>query len=89
MALNMKTKVNITQSEEEPIERNILAQAIVEMSSAMKKLTRGGLAREAIVILTQHNYRTTSKYPSRKPSLAEVRAVLDSLDELAGRYTRK
>jgi hypothetical protein len=83
-----KQTVNVTQNEEAPIERNVLAEAIVKMSDAVRKLSRGGLTREAIVVLTQHNCRPTSQYPTRKPSMTEVRAVMDSLDELGTRFTR-
>lgn len=84
-----KTKLNVTQEDDAPIERNVLARAIVEISAAVKKLSSGGLTRDAIIILTQYNCRNTSKYPTRKPSMKEVRAVMDSLDELGRRFTSR
>lgn len=81
-----KVKVVVTQDPERPIEKNVLATAIVEISQAVKRLERSGLTLDAVVILTQHNCRSTAKYGQNKPCMAEVREVLRSIGELSERY---
>jgi hypothetical protein len=82
-----KQNVNIVQNEELPIERNVLAAAIVSMSKGVKQLSRGGLTLDAIIVLTQHNCR--GPYTNKpKPTLAEVRAVLESLSDLERRFAK-
>ena len=81
-----KTKVRVVQDEEHPVERNVLAGAIVSISEAMASLLRGGLTFDAIVVLTQHNCKTPKKYGA-KPGMADVRLVLNSLAELRQQFT--
>lgn len=83
--MKKETKVEIVQDPEAPIEKNILAQAIMEISSAMRKLEAGGLTREAIIVLTHEGTRPVS---GKKPSRSEVRAVIDSLTRLRNQFCR-
>lgn len=46
-----KVKVSVQQDPEKPVEKNILAQAIVDIAGAMKKLLASGLNEQAIVTL--------------------------------------
>lgn len=79
------TKVRIIEEQERPVERNVMASAILNISQAVQRLSTNGLTFDGIVILTQHNCRSTSKYGT-KPGLADVRAVLRSLGELEKQY---
>lgn len=78
-----KTKIVVTQNPEKPIEKNVLAKAIVEMSSAVKRLQAGGLNLEAIVVLTNHGIP-----PSRRPGTTTVQTVLESLADLEKQFTK-
>lgn len=85
----MKNKLVVKQLEEAPVERPVLAQAIVNMSNAVEHLKKSGINFEAIVILTQHHCRPVGKgYMKSKPSAKDVRAVLESLEDLKRFYTK-
>ena len=72
-------KVKIEQPEgDAPIPQPVLAQAIVDISAAAKKLAASGLNRRAIVLLVAHTSGT---------SQTAVKAVLDSLESLTRDYT--
>lgn len=73
-----KTNVLITQDPEAPIERTVLAGAIIGIEYAMKKLLKSGLNRRAIVVLVHDSCNVG------KP---DIRAVLESLETLAKDYT--
>lgn len=73
-----KTKVLITQDPESPVERAVLADAILGIEYAMKKLLKSGLNRHAIIVLV-HDACNVGK--------TDIRAVLDSLETLAKDYT--
>ncbi len=70
--------LNVRQDPEKPVEREVLAVAIVSISDAMNRLLRSGLNRRAIVALL---YDFT-KVPKRS-----IEDVLDGLDELKNKYT--
>ena len=78
--MKMKTLVKIEQDAEAPIETKVLAQAIVDMSRAMKALLASGLNRKAIIILVAAHSGIQNK--------STVTAVLDSLETLAQAYTK-
>lgn len=63
---------------EPPIEKRVLADAIVAVSKAMTDLQKSGLNREAIVVLV---------CTETKLSRRDVNAVLDALRILKARYT--
>jgi len=77
-------KMNITQDEKNPVEKNILAAAIVAMSDGVKRLESQGLTFEAIIILTLHNI--PSKHRTGGIGQRDVEAVLRSLGELKTRF---
>lgn len=78
-----KQKVTVVQNEEQPIERNALAASIMQMSSAVKALRKGGITFDAIVTLTHRNCRSVGKgWRAKKPSEKTVHAVLDALESL-------
>lgn len=84
-----KSKVNVTQRDDAPeVTRDVLAQAIVDISSAATKLASSGLTRDAIVVLVHHNCR--APYVNKtKPTLAEIRAVLDSMEDLRRKFVTR
>lgn len=75
----VKKTANIVQDVAQPVERDVLAQAIVKMSNAAQALAKSGLNRKALVVLVSHH----AKLPARDVSL-----VLDSLESLTAAYTR-
>lgn len=81
-----KTIPIIVQEEDRPIEKNIIAAAIIEMSASVKKLRKGGITFESIVVLTQHGCRGAGRL-KQKPSMADVRIVLESLENLSSKFT--
>jgi len=60
----------IVQDETAPIEKSVLAKAIVDISRAMQRIDKGGFGRETVAILVHHH----SKVPLR-----DVRMVLEHL----------
>lgn len=46
-----KVKVSVQQDPEKPVEKLVLAQAIVDIAGAMKKLLASGLNERAVVTL--------------------------------------
>lgn len=85
----MKTqpRVNVVQQPDNPIEKNIVAAAIISISEGMAALQKSGLTFEAIVVLTQHNCRRVGKgYKATKPTIPEIRAVFESLCDLKRTY---
>ncbi len=72
-------KVKIAQGEP-PVEREVLADAIVKLSAAVQRLDRSsGLNRQAIVILLQ----AETKQPR-----AVIESVLDAAANLQRRYCK-
>lgn len=63
-----------------PESKEILAEAIVRIGSAMKNLQESGLNEEAIIVLVQ----AKSGVPK-----GTIKTVLDSLRRLEGWYCRK
>ncbi len=72
-------KVNVKQDEENQIPVDIMAQAIVDIGAAMKKISASKLSRKAIVVLIQHDV---------KLGIGTIEAVLDSLDALSRTYLK-
>ena len=71
------TRRRVTEPEDEQQEED-LAKAIRSISRSARKLTKSGLNRRAMVVLLAD----ATKLPRR-----DIESVLDSLDELADRYT--
>ncbi len=74
-----KVKVNVIHGEQ-PVERNVLAQAIVEISGAMRKLTASGLNRDAVIVLVRDKLNGIGK--------REIRLVFDALADLEREFCR-
>lgn len=67
----------VTQTDEEPVERAVLATAIRDISQGLQKLLSQGLNQRAIVCLV-HDHSGVGK--------PDIRAVLDSLKNLEKDY---
>lgn len=72
--------VEVTQDDEAPVPVKVLAQSILEIAKAAKKITQAGLKEETLVLLI-HDYTKLSR--------ANVRAVLRCLPDLAEIYLEK
>lgn len=70
----------IIQEESTPVEREVLAQAIVNISKSFDKLLRSGLNKRAVVILIAYD---------TKLGIGQIENVLGSLDRLAQNYTTR
>lgn len=88
MAKHEKVVVAQHEDKTKEVPRNVLAGAIVDISSALKRLTASGLTFEAVVILTYHNCKSTGTYGNSRVGMGDVRAVLGSLKELEQRFCR-
>lgn len=76
----MITAATITQNSDRPVAKEILADAIVAISKAMRELAgKSRLNRDAIVVLIQHS---TGPSISRKT----ITAVLDAIASLEQNY---
>lgn len=80
--------MKVAQDPAAPVEKIVLAQAIVDISASIKKLTASGLNRKAIVILTHHNCKASGRPPT-KVGQRDIEAVFKSLESLAKTYTSK
>lgn len=69
--------VKVVQSEP-PVEKEVLAAAIVNISGAIAALNKSGLNRAAIEVLLAHE---------TKISRRDIRIILDALKTLRSRYT--
>jgi hypothetical protein len=79
-AVKAATKlVKVTQDEQKPVEKEVLATAIVSISDAVKKLYDSGLNRRAVVALLAD---------STKLGKGTIETVLDSLLDLRKTYTK-
>lgn len=72
--------ITVEQDPDAPVEKPVLAQAIVDISRAMNRLSDSGLNRRAIVALV---------YDSTKLPKGTIEIVLNSLDRLARDYCKK
>lgn len=70
-------KINIEQDPAAPVEKTVLAKAIVGISSAVSALQKSGLNRKAIVILASHS--------AKQPQYV-VHDVINALDQLKKDY---
>jgi len=72
-------KARIVQDEESPVEKDVLATAIVQISSAMKRLSKSGINRKGIVALVNDD---------TKLGKGLIETVLISLENLAKNYAK-
>lgn len=75
-----KPSVKIIQDPETPVEREVLAQAIVNISKSFERLLRSGVNRRAVVILIAYD---------TKLGIGQIENILGSLDRLAQNYTTR
>ena len=76
-------KVTIKRNEENPEDKVILAQAIIDVAEAGKALLKSGLNRIAITILIQNHIGANNI------TRAQIIDVLDTIPKLADLYTSK
>lgn len=69
--------MKIINNEENPVEKEILAEAIVRMSEGVQKLSKNGLNKKAIIILIQDQ----TKFSKR-----EIESVIDAIGQLQRLY---
>jgi len=69
----------VKQDPDKPVEQEVLAEAIVRISTGLKKLTASGINRKGIVALLSDD---------TKLGKGVIETVIDSLDSLAKTYTR-
>ncbi len=72
-----KKQVQIVQDPEAPVEKTVLAKAILDINVAATALKKSGLNRRAIVVLVSHS--------SKQPQYV-VSNVLDGLEQLKRDY---
>ena len=72
------SKENTVVEPTDDVTHKNLADAVVAISKAMKRLTKSGLNRKAVVVLIADD----TKLPRR-----DINAVLDSIDTLAEVYS--
>ena len=75
----MKQNIKVVKNAEKPESKEILAEAIVRIGSAMDALTKSGLNERAIVVLI---------HAETKIGLGDIRTVLGALKKLRGWYCR-
>lgn len=73
------TRAKVIQDKDEPVDRPVLAKAVVDIAYAFRKLLNSGLNEKAIVALVAD--ATTVGRP-------DIRAVLSSLKNLEKDYCR-
>ena len=82
-----RTSLDVVNDPDKPVHRQILSEAIVRISAAMKMLIGSGLNRRAIVVLVHDAIATDSR--GRKIGLMQIGEVFDALEELEDRYCIK
>ena len=80
-----KNPVEVKQDPLNPIKDTILAEAIVRVSKAAAQLNASGLNRRAIIVLI-HDALPSGR---NRPGMTAIRAILDAMEELEGRYCVK
>ena len=79
MSSKKKTKVIIEQDLEKPVEKKILAEAVLKISEGMGALLRAGLMPEDLISLIVRRCPTAI-------TRTDVRAVLEAMDQLRRDY---
>lgn len=73
--------MKIINNEENPVEKEVLAESIVKISDAITPLLKSGLNQRAIVALIWDRVKTVNK--------RDIVAVLEAISELKKLYTNK
>jgi hypothetical protein len=79
MSAPSRKKVTVRQNEEEPVEVEVLAQAIVDIGKAAKRLAASRLNRKAVIVLLAHQTGIGQTVISN---------VLDGIEALEADYLR-
>jgi hypothetical protein len=66
-------KVNVKQQDDKPVAAEVIAQALVDISDGMKRLSNSGLKRKAVVALV---------HDQSKISKRAIEIVLNNLESL-------
>lgn len=82
--MKKEVKFILEQDPQKPIEKSILAKAILEISGGMRKLLNSGINREAVVILL--HAKVGQQGGIHGTSKSSVRAVLDGIAQLERDY---
>lgn len=77
--MSPRVVANVVQDPEAPIERTVLAKAIIDISDSMSRLSKSGLNQQAIVALVHDNTGLPKK---------TIVAVLSSLMVLRSAYCK-
>ena len=85
----MKTKVTVKQDEENEIALEIMAEAIVKISSAVEIIKNSRLTKRTILLLIHDNCAYCKGYPRKKPTVKEIETVLDSIESLKKVYIKQ
>lgn len=80
-----KTQVKVKQPDE-PIEVEVIADAIISIAAGIKRLKSSRLKDGALYLLIQHAAPTNHK--GRKPSLGEIKAVFTGIESLQRTYLK-
>jgi len=81
-------KVKVIKNEEKPEPTPVLAEAIIKISNAMEALAKNGLNEDAVIVLVYDACKPIGKYPPRKPSKTEIRAIFHALKQLKAWYCK-
>lgn len=77
------------KNEDQKVPTEIIAESIVAIAQGFKKLRSSKLNDKALFLLIQHSAPTVGQYPSKKLSLAEIKAVFDGIDDLEKNFFKK
>jgi len=76
----MSRTVKVVQDETAPVEREVLARAIVNISNSFTRLLKSGMNKRAVTILIAYD---------TKLGIGQIENVLGSLERLAQNYTTR
>ncbi len=77
-----RVNVKVKQDEEKPVEKEVLAEAIVNIGKATNRLIASGINKRAIIVLL-HDYLNA------KVGKRDIELVLNALPELERAYCTK
>lgn len=85
----MQKKVVVKQDKDSLVPVEVLAESIIAIHAAFKKMMAGKLNEKAIVLLIQGACVAYGKYPRVKPTLVQIKCVLDGLEALERTFIKK
>lgn len=84
-----KIEVIVKQTEEAPVSMEIMAESIVAISNAAKKMRSSKLTDKALFILIQNACPAVGfSYKKAKPGIAEIRGVFEGIANLEKEYIK-